>query len=403
MTMTALALALVASLAAALFVAEPALSQNADCDRLRQQIAESGGGGGGGQYAAAADRQSAEIDRMSAYARSIGCENHKFLFFGSEPPAQCGQINTQLDRMRANLSDMRARSGGGRGDLVARYNQQCVTQPAQRNGGGGLFDALFGNHDNGGAGAGARTQDLTVEPLTPDGQLANPPSEARAGSLAVCVRSCDGSFFPVSYSATGGKLNDLDAMCHALCPQADVSVFTYPSGGEIEQAVSPTGQRYMDSPNALKFRSSYDSTCTCRRRGEGWAEALAGAESRLGPENKGDIIVTPQKSLELSRPKADPATAAKTDPKAKNAKNAKATPSPTATPTVAPAAAGGTDINGVDTTLSAATQNLSHETTGILNGADVSAQPVAKDQGQTVEEAGPDGVKRRVRVIDPAL
>jgi hypothetical protein len=180
-------------------------------------------------------------------------------------------------------------------------------------------------------------------------------------------------------------------------------VFTYPAGGEIEQAVSPTGQRYMDSPNALKFRSSYDSACTCRRRGEGWAEALAGAEARLGPENKGDIIVTPQKSLELSRPKPDPATVAKADPKAKSPKNAKATPSPTVSPSIAPAAAGGTDINGVDTTLSAATQSISRETTGILNGADVSSQPVAKDQGKTLEENGPDGVKRKVHVIDPAL
>jgi Protein of unknown function (DUF2865) len=370
-------------------VAFPAQSQNADCDRLRQQIADAGNSSGSAQYQAAADKQSAEIDRMSAYARSIGCDNRKFLFFGSEPPAQCAQITPQLERMRANLGDLRARAGGGRGELVARYNQQCVTQPAQRN--GGLFDALFGNNH----GAQPQTDDVTVEPLMPDGQLTNP-GEARAGSLAVCVRTCDGSFFPVSYSASGGRLGDLDAMCHALCPNADVSVYTYPPSGEIEQAVSPSGQRYMDSPNALKFRTSYDSTCTCKRKGESWAEALAGAEARLGPENKGDIIVTPQKSIELSRAKPDD----KTDTKAKNAKSAKgAKPSPTPTPSVA----AGTDVNGVDTNLSAQAAAISRDTTGIAGGVDSSATPVAKDQGPTVEENGPNGVKRRVRVIDPAL
>jgi hypothetical protein len=298
--------------------------------------------------------------------------------------------------MRANLSDLRARSGGGRGELVARYNSQCVTQPAQRS--GNLFDALFGNHNV--APNGATTEDVTVDPLTPDGQLANP-GEARAGSLAVCVKAGDGSFFPVSYAASGGRLADLDAMCHALCPNTDVSVYTYPPSGEIEQAVSPNGQRYMDSPNALKFRTSFDPTVSCRRRGESWAQALAGAEQRLGPENKGDIIVTPQKSAELSRPKADPTPSPKTDAKGK--KNAKGTPSPTPSAATAGAAPGSTDVNGVDTSLSAQAATISRETTGIAVGADASAAPVAKDQGQTVDEAGPDGVKRKVRIIDPAL
>jgi hypothetical protein len=271
--------------------------------------------------------------------------------------------------------------------------------------GGSLLGALFGQPKG--------SEDVTVQPLTPDGQLANP-VEARAGSQAVCVRSCDGSFFPVSYSASSSRLTDLDGMCRALCPNADVSVYTYPSGGEIEQAVSETGQRYVDSPNALKFRQSVDASCSCRRRGQSWAEALAGAEARLGPENKGDIIVTPQKAIELSRPKPD---VVKPDPKSKNAKTKPtatptATPSAAATPTVAPTVAAtplpaptsvGTDANGVDTTLSAAAAAISQEPSGILGGAVSGSAPVAKDQGSTVEEAGPDGVKRRVRIIDPAL
>ena len=381
---------LAAALVALVAFSAPALSQNADCERLRQQIAEAGNSSGG-QYQAAAERQAGEIERMSGYARSIGCENKKFLFFGAEPPAQCAQINGQLERMRANLSDLRARSGGGRGDLVARYNAQCVAQPAQRS--GNLFDALFGNHNQ--PQNGATTEDVTDDPLTPDGQLANP-GEARAGSLAVCVKTGDGSFFPVSYSANGSRLGDLDAMCHALCPNTDVSVYTYPPSGEIEQAVSSTGQRYMDSPNALKFRTSFDSSVSCRRRGESWAQALAGAEARLGPENKGDIIVTPQKAAELSRAKPDPTPTPKADVKGKG-KNAKATPTPT------PTAAAGTDVNGVDTNLSAQAATISRETTGIAGGVDASAAPVAKDQGATVNETGPDGVKRKVRIIDPAL
>jgi len=395
----AAAVALFLVIGATMLGLAPALSQNADCERLRQAIAEATNSSGASQYQAAAERQSAELERMTAYSRSIGCDNRRFLFFGSEPPAQCGQISGQIQRMRANLEDLRARAGGGgggRGELIARFNAQCAGG-GQRNadtGNGGLLGALFGQPQK-------NPDDVTVEPLTPDGQT--PPTtntEARAGSQAVCVRACDGSFFPVSYSASSGRLSDLDGQCHALCPNADVSVYTYPAGGEIQQAVSSTGQRYIDSPNALKYQKTFDATCSCRRRGQSWAEALAGAEARLGPENKGDIIVTPQKSIELSRPKADPKAA---DPKAKSAK---LKPTPTATPTATPSpavASGGTDVNGVDTTLSAATATISRESSGILGGADSGAAPVAKNEGATVEEAGPDGAKRKVRIIDPAL
>jgi hypothetical protein len=171
-----------------------------------------------------------------------------------------------------------------------------------------------------------------------------------------------------------------------------VSLYTYPASGEIEQAVSISGARYIDSPNALQYRKTFDSSCSCRRRGQSWAEALANAEVKLGREDKTDIIVTPEKSAELSRPKVDPKVEAKTDPKAKSTK-----------PIVAPAPASGTDAYGVDLNLSQQAATISREGSGIAGGDVKSGAPVGEDQGQTVEVTGPDGVKRRVRIIGPTL
>ena len=70
-----------------------------------------------------------EIDRTVSYAQQIGCNNRKVLFFGSDPPAQCDQIRGQIGRMRANLEDLQSKAGGGpggRGEMIARYNAQCV-------------------------------------------------------------------------------------------------------------------------------------------------------------------------------------------------------------------------------------------------------------------------------------
>jgi len=382
-------------LAFGLVGADTARSQNADCQRLRQEIADSSHNTQGAQYQAAAAKQRAEIDRTVAYAHSIGCEKKQFLFFGSAPPAECGPLNDRMARMRANLDDLQARAGGGqggRGELIARYNAECANAPSRSP---NFLETLFGQ---------PKPPDLRDEPLTPDGldkpeRTVDPNiGEARAGSKAVCVRACDGAFFPVSYSAGSGRLDDLEEMCHALCPNADVSLYTYPASGEIEQAVSISGARYIDSPNALQYRKTFDSSCSCRRRGQSWAEALANAEIKLGREDKTDIIVTPEKAAELSRPKPDPKVEAKSDPKAKSTK-----PIAAPTPVPAPAAPSGTDAYGVDLNLSQQAATVSRETSGIADGEAKSGARVGQDQGQTIEVTGPDGVKRRVRIIGPTL
>lgn len=371
---------------------------SADCERLRRAISDSPRSGQNAQYQAAAERQRAEVNRTVAYADQIGCNNKKFLFFGSDPPAQCGQIRAQIGRMRTNLDDLQSRAGGGpggRGELIARYNAQCANQPSQPP---GILDALFGQ---------PRPGDVQEQPLSPDGAVpggpdeksATPAGEARAGGKAVCVRTCDGAFFPVSYSASSNRLDSLAEMCRAQCPNTEVTLYTYPVTGEIEQAISINGARYMDSPTALRFRKVFDPSCSCRRRGQSWASALAPAEALLGKEDKSDIIVTPEKAAELSRPKAD----AKSDLKTKSGKPSKGVAAASLAATVVTPSVndgGKTDANGVDMALRDATAAISREGSGIGGAADASkSDPVGENQGKTFEETGPNGAKRKVRIV----
>jgi hypothetical protein len=122
-------------------------------------------------------------------------------------------------------------------------------------------------------------------------------------------------------------------------------------------------------PNALKFEKSFDAACTCKPPGQSWVDALAGADRLLGGERKTDILVTPEKSVELSAPKPDSKGAAAPDG---------------APPASAPAAAG-TPANPAP--------------------AGAPGKSVAPDQspGATREVVGPDGVKRRVRTVGPTL
>jgi hypothetical protein len=205
-------------------------------------------------------------------------------------------------------------------------------------------------------------------------------------------------------------------VCRSLCPNADVALYSFPFGGSIDQAVSSTGERYVDMSNALKFQQSFDSTCSCRRKGESWAQALANAETKYGHESH-DILVTPEKSAELSRPIIAKAAA---DPKAKPPKpGAKSpdstTPAPTTTTTTATTTTPTTttpapdptapvlDANGANTALSAAAASISRETSGIAGGDAQGGATYSESQGQTVTETGPDGVKRKVRIVGPTL
>ena len=270
-------------------------AQGLDCARLQQQIAQSDRGGGG-RYAQAARRQAGELARTQAYAHQLGCDG--FSFFGGNP--QCGGINARISQMQANLSQLQGAGGGGRGELVARYNAYCrqAAPPQPR----GFFESIFG---------GGQPQQPPPPPpppadAAPDSHFDGDGLHARGGSQAVCVRTCDGGFFPLGISARHGAA-DLTEMCQALCPGTETAVYTRNPDSEIKTAVGLDGKPYMDLQNALHFQKSVTPSCSCRPAGKSWAETLANAEQVLDNTRKGDIMVTPEKSAELSRPKGDPA------------------------------------------------------------------------------------------------
>ncbi|MHB2167934.1 DUF2865 domain-containing protein [Alsobacter sp. R-9] len=320
-----------------------AAAQSAYCDRLRGDIAalERAGGGRSPQMAAELRRQQLELDRTVSYARSIGCQRQRFLMFGEPPPPQCGPLQAQINRMESNLAALESqadRYAGGaieaqRAALVAAYDTNCrglPPQPARST--PGLFERLFG---------GQQESDPVTE-MDPGGA---PFDEFGGGAIkTLCVRKCDGYYFPISTRTSRGAFENDSAICQASCPAAEVELFMQPADGSADQAISADGTPYSSLPNAFRYRQTYDNTCSCRRPGQSWSEALADAE-RLVSTRKTDIIVTEQKSQEMSRPReATPAAPAATQrgnqqqrPAARSGNQA--APAATATPAAPPAAA----------------------------------------------------------------
>ena len=371
---------LAASLALALIAvdASPALAQMVDCNRIAMQLSSLARNPGSGRMQEAAQKQQAEIARTAAYARSIGCDKPQFLFFGSRPP-QCEGINARIQSMQANYRQLLAAAGGDGGlrrQLENQYEVYCRGNSRQPN----LLERLFGEPER------------TYPPENPDGMPRETDTDRRAlgGSLAVCVRSCDGGFFPISYSARRADMGNLQDLCTALCPNTEAKVYTRSLSRDMKTAISADGEAYSDMPNAFKYEKTFDPACTCKPANQTWVEALAEAEKVLGETRKGDIIVTPEKSDEMARPKLPGAPAAAPTPKGRkfDAKSAQRLLEERK------AADAQTEA---DRALAEKAPTASAESSGIDVGAVSATRPT---QGELREEPDASGRRRKMRVLD---
>ena len=112
------------------------------------------------------------------------------------------------------------------------------------------------------------------------------PKEKRAGGLAVCVRLCDGFFFPSATSAGG------DEACAAQCPDAPTARYTEAVGADtIEGAVSTRGALYSALPTANRYQTTLDSTCSCHRSP---VRSYSGSLLNDPTLQTGDVVMTPK-------------------------------------------------------------------------------------------------------------
>ena len=203
-----------------------------------------------------------EIGRLQTYYRSLNCEGSRFLFFDTRPP-QCGAVEQRIRALNATYGGAAIDDTGAR----KRELQALVARTCPK------LETVAGGE-----------------------------SHARGGNQVICVRTCDGGFFPMRNLPEGR--GGADEMCQALCPGTEAVAYSMPSGDEaLRQAASVKGSKaYTSLANAFKFRKTFVPNCSCKPEGKTWAQSLVKAESML-VRHKGDIFVTPMQAEALSRPK----------------------------------------------------------------------------------------------------
>jgi hypothetical protein len=249
-------------------------------------------------------KQQDDLNRVQSQFQRLGCQPPSLLSIFMSQPAQCSALNAQIQQMRGGIdrtqADLQRTRNGGEDDMQrqgvisalaqnncgAQYQRAAAAAAPQR----GFFETLFGGPGS------------TIAPPAPGDY----PQVGASGYRTLCVRSCDGYYFPISNSTSSTRFAEDEQTCQKLCPASEVALYSHKNPGEdIAQAVSNSGRLYKDLPNAFRYRREFVATCGCRLPGQSWADALG--QIKDSTVERGDIVVTEEKAKAMSQPAA-PAT-----------------------------------------------------------------------------------------------
>lgn len=175
---------------------------------------------------------------------------------------QCVDAAGQLDASKRRLAELDAQRQQILGTRERSFEDDIIrdlarngcgaiyNQEAQRRGGSGPFSSLWQDEDTGPAGG--RGSEFGSLPF--------------ATYRTICVRLCDGYFFPVSFSTlTNHFERDIDT-CQSQCA-APAELFYYQNpGGTVEQAVSARSNApYTNLKTAFRYRKEYVQGCSCKQ------------------------------------------------------------------------------------------------------------------------------------------
>ncbi|MBN9009187.1 MAG: DUF2865 domain-containing protein [Rhizobiales bacterium] len=190
-----------------------------------------------------------QLANAQAAARRAGCQ--RFLFFGPKPSKSCPQLLAKVDQLQSRV---------------------------MRSGGGVFGFGFFGRPDA------SQERNRLRTTLTAYG--CDVPVDGYGGGLrTICVRTCDGYYFPISSNGSQKRFKVDQAVCQSMYGpgQAEIYYYRYPSD-DVSIAVSMGGRQYGKQPFAFNYRSTFDASCAASfhgPNGQAIASTLKPATAKL--------------------------------------------------------------------------------------------------------------------------
>lgn len=262
-------------LAVALLVANlpDAAAASLACERLRDRLANvdlAVSSEDVNRYAGAITQQNLELRKSRQDQRRLRCLTSSITTIRADGGSDCGDLAKAIARMETNkdiLTQKLMELREGLGTAETARLQQALTDNGCTSDGSEVLNAEEP----------ARVPYLNTlpEPYQPDraGEAMaslrpsiniQPSGEVRT----LCVRTCDGGFFPISSRTTSFNFARDAMQCQQMCPGVETELFFHPadSGETADMISSVDGRSYRDMPNAFLYRTrrpAEDPQCRC--------------------------------------------------------------------------------------------------------------------------------------------
>lgn len=228
------------------------------------------------KYARAIAEQKLSIRELRHRMREVGCSGGSMFVIGGENAGECAELEDKMARMETNLAILNEKRisliSGQENDLRRRRviaaidDSGCNAQP------------VLASTDPVANGADPIATDMpdgfeTIRlPEADDGygdsRFIDLGGSATNGSYrTMCVRTCDGAYFPISSQATSMSFRRDAQVCSMMCPGVETELFYHSIRQESDSMRSAvTGRPYDELENAYRFRArnaGEDKACGC--------------------------------------------------------------------------------------------------------------------------------------------
>lgn len=238
------------------------------CLQLEQRlVAETQGAQGGREQLPRIESEMRSADRAYQFSQmTLDRENcyDQFLFSKTlRNTPKCVKLNSDMENAKRQLAQLDAqrrqimgsRDRSYQDDIIRELarngcGQQYTQEARRRDSASNPFSSLWGEESEGPRGGGGGNQ------------FGNLPF---ATYRTLCVRLCDGYYFPVSFSTLPNHFQRDADLCQSQCAAPAELFYHQNPGGAVEQAVSVSNQEpYTGLKTAWRYRKEYVQGCSCK-------------------------------------------------------------------------------------------------------------------------------------------
>ncbi len=250
---------------------------------------------------------SAALAGLRAQIRRYGCHLPQY----ANSVAECRNLNARVRALQSGRYG--AQPYGG---YTSYPTTPLYRSGRQRRSSGGFFSSLFGGGSSQRRRANANPYGLYGD--SPQGGLSGYSGaygsalHQSGGFRTLCVRTCDGYYWPMSFSTSRAGIDRDARQCRASCGAPARLFYHRNPGGDVQHSIDLNGQPYVRLENAFRYRKEYVADCRCKPLP--WSEEAKAEFARRGqdPEDAGDVKLASgdaQPALQMSGIQSAPASA----------------------------------------------------------------------------------------------